>query len=285
MEQEASKTEEGKPASTDVDEKTENDTNIPLRKPQRLKEISASDCLRWCDICDAVLTAPLITKYVPDESIAWFILDYSFTFHWDPDMTFGMDLDEDKFEASHYLRKDKRDPNRKVYTRSGWQTSRGNLCLDDTYGFVYQWSITAVDFSTTGDIICGILNDKDLIKPSEEERLNEGYIDECEAWSYGSSNKYHPDPHGYICHQNSSRNYGSGRGNDVKFGERFAKGDTLTVIYDSKNQTLAFRVNNGKKLIPYEKCIVNDYIYPYVTVYGSTSCALLLQKSIKFSNG
>eukprot|EP01084_Bolivina_argentea_P283783 486121_1 len=222
----------------------------------------------WSEITAAIYNAPLIqSQNIPVHIVKIIVMD-TFNWSWDPFMSFGIDLTESNCHISHYKDRTVRAPN-------GWQTTRGTLCLDGEY--IYEWDIIAIDFQQDyGDIIVGVLSD-DGIKPKQQERNNDSFVDKCESWSLHSSNDGVKS--GHKNHTDSSRNFGGGNFGEVEYGTGFRKGDTVKTIYNSKMKTLSFKVNGIDQGIAYEN--VKGNIYPFITVYDGNAKAKLM--SLKFS--
>ena len=238
--------------------------------------MSTGTQLKWCEIEEAVLNAPLIEDSNIPDSIVGVIIENIWNWHWDETMTFGMKLSEDNCLASY--------ADEIVKSPSGWQTTRGNLCLDSKKGYIYEWDIKAVDYDqSTGDLVFGILSDdgERATKPNDEYGPY-GYVDKCDSWAYHSSNEYTKKAWTYQAE--SSRDFGGGGRKHKLLDKSFHKGDTITVIYDSQEKSLGFKMNgedvkvykDGSTVIYGKEEITGNAIYPFVTVYSRAAKAQLL---------
>ena len=234
-----------------------------------------SKILKWDEIESSIYNAPLFDSLQIPDSIRQIIAEFSFDWNWDPSMTFGISLSKDKTEIHHHPQ------NRIVHSPLGWQTTRGNLCLDDAKGYIYEWDIEAKKLTPTGDIVIGILSD-DGSRPdpeNNEEDRNEGFMDNAEMWAYHSTNEYHKG--GYTVHLQSTRRLGGGVDHDKELNVQFGVSDVITTIYNSKLKTLSFKKNGnnviemkGQSRVIYAG--IKGDIFPFVTIYDIEDKAALL---------
>ena len=106
--------------------------------------MSDTKILKWSEIEEAIRGAPIFKSMNIPDGIINIIVEDTFVWHWDESMTFGMDINEDlygykwiaysvQFAVSSASR--------------GWKTTRGNLCLDNDNGYIYEWDIKAIDYN------------------------------------------------------------------------------------------------------------------------------------------
>eukprot|EP01084_Bolivina_argentea_P023623 44100_1 len=238
---------------------------------------------KWSEIVTAIHNAPLCLC-IPN-GIVKIIVDKCFDMHWDESMSFGIKLHENKCILSH-----SDSDGIMVNSPCGWQTTRGNICLDDINGYIYEWDIEATNFHEDyGDIIIGILSD-DGLRPSDNcaEHDLQGFVDKCEIWAYHSTNNMNCG--GYSAHQFCSRDFGGSVQHDKELNESFGIGDIITTIYNSKLKTLQFKKNgkyiyienvnkdksdkNKNNTVIYTG--INGNIFPFVTVYSFKAKAKLI---------
>ena len=223
----------------------------------------------WSAIEQAIYDAPLIISMNIPDTITKIIAEDTFNWQWDKTMTFGMDLSDDNYTAAHTQAKNVRSP-------KGWQTTRGNMCLDDVNGYVYEWDIKAIDCNPDGDIIIGILCDDGKRFKKDKNYGHSGFVDKCESWSWHSrswNGSNQDNQTGRTCHYNTSRDFGFSVVRDKRLDKSYGVGDLITVVYNSKLKTLGFKKNGanvlfiGKHKIIYADIKKGD-IYPFVTVYS-----------------
>ena len=235
----------------------------------------------WSEIVNSIYNAPLILSMNIPQGIVKIIVDGAVYWNWDKTMSFGINLDEDCLTLAHHQKETpyKGIP-RDVGGPMGWQTVRGNICLDDQNGYVYEWDIEATDFQPNyGDLIIGILAD-DGQRPNAENNKDESFTDNAEIWAYHSTNTCNKG--GYTVHQKSSRKLGGSVTHDKELDELFKKGDVIGVIYDSGNKTLKFKKNgkyvrikqsendqddDSNRIVIYDQ--IKGSIFPFVTVYST----------------
>ena len=237
---------------------------------------------RWSDIEHAIEESPLMIEMDVPHGIVTLIIDTAMSWHWDKNMSFGITLDEECLELSHYGRDS---PNQSVTFPGGWQTTRGNICLDDRSGYTYEWDIGDIQFNPNyGDVIIGVLAD-DGKRPQSLNSNNarNSFSDTCEIWAWHSTNKYSKG--GWSVHLRTSRDLGcSGPAHDKQLNDEFRSGSgaVITTVYDSKNKTLKFKKSGkcvrkeqqGDEISVYEN--VKGDIFPFVTVYDHEASAKLM---------
>lgn len=252
---------------------------------ESVQDMHVNDKPRWSDTVNAIYEAPIMTKLEIPSAVIQIIVDDCFEWHWDKSMSFGIDLSEQDCKLASYTH----DPDviiRVVSSPQNWQTTRGNMCLDNKNGYIYEWDIDATDYHKDfGDLIIGILAD-DGVRPDPENILqhkNEGFIDKCEIWAYHSTNLSNCG--GYTTHGYTSRKIGGSVDHDIELSEEFHQGDKITVIYDSKFGTLQFK-KNDKYVVKKNPAQDEDSriiyqgiegdIFPFVTIYSRHANAKLL---------
>ena len=221
--------------------------------------MSGTEILKWSEIEETIRGATVFKSMnVPDE-IVNIIVEDTFVWHWDESMTFGMDINEDPYKcmASHTLGS--------VKAPSGWQTTRGNLCLDNNNGYIYEWDIKVIDYHPDyGDVIIGILCD-DGVRPNKpNDEYEGGFIDKCKSWSYASSNTYNTMKYS-VYNQYSSRDFAGStyRWKDKELDQTYRAGDVITVIYDSKLGTLRFKKNGQDVKLVDDQSKSSNIIFRY----------------------
>ena len=207
---------------------------------------------KWTQIAAAIHNAPMMKQYNVPNGIIEIITTLIFDWQWDRAMSFGIDLSKNDTFISHYD-----SSAREVKAPSGWQTTRGTLCLDGDH--IYRWDILAVDYQPNyGDINIGVLKDDGfrITDQNKKEFPNESYVDKCTSWSLHSSFEGN-DTTGNINYNNSSRNFGGSAGGGTKYGTGFRKGDTVTTIYDNKSKTLSFEINGIPQGVAFDNISYN----------------------------